>query len=85
MLTMCDKTNYGCRYFVDQGDLVQAVRYMNLLQGPAQYAASGWLEEARLMLEVQHVASTLASYASLLVQQRAISSEQPSPAAKPSQ
>lgn len=60
---------------MDQGDLMQAIRYMNLLQGPAQYIASGWLEEARLLLEVQHVANILSSYASLRVQHRVIGPE----------
>ncbi|KAF4530481.1 hypothetical protein B566_EDAN014683 [Ephemera danica] len=55
------------RYFIDQGDMIQAVRYLNLLQGPSLFVASGWLEEARLLLEVQQIANSLSAYASLLV------------------
>jgi hypothetical protein len=43
---------------------------MNLLQGPSRFVASGWLEEARLLLEVQNMALTLSTYASMLVHKK---------------
>jgi Mitochondrial inner membrane protein len=64
-----------CRYFVDQGDLLQAVKYANLLRGPSRHVVSGWLEETRSLLEVKNVAQTLAAYSSLLVQRQVLQPE----------
>lgn len=52
------------RYWLDRGDLVKTVQYMNLLQGASRKAAMDWLNEARLLLETQQAASTLMAHAS---------------------
>lgn len=52
------------RYWLDRGDLVKTVQYMNLLQGASRKAALDWLNEARLLLETQQAASTLMAHAS---------------------
>ncbi|XP_059490682.1 MICOS complex subunit Mic60-like [Neocloeon triangulifer] len=69
------------RYFVDQGDLLQAARYANLLRGPCRHVVSGWLDETTTLLEVKNVAQTLAAYASLLVQKQVIQPELSAPKA----
>ncbi|XP_037814732.1 MICOS complex subunit Mic60 isoform X1 [Lucilia sericata] len=51
------------RYFVDRGDLIMALRYMNLLQGAPRKIASDWLKETRLLLETQQAANTLMAHA----------------------
>ncbi|KAF4520621.1 hypothetical protein B566_EDAN007486 [Ephemera danica] len=57
------------KFYVQKGDIRQAVSYMNLLHGVAQFVSSGWLQEAVTYLEVTQVASALTSYSTLLVQQ----------------
>lgn len=51
------------RYWLDRGDLVKTVQYMNLLQGASRKAAMDWLNEARLLLETQQAANTLMAHA----------------------
>lgn len=51
------------RYFVDRGDLLQALKYMNLLQGGARRVACDWLNETRLTLETKQAANTLMAHA----------------------
>ncbi|XP_075147961.1 inner membrane mitochondrial protein mitofilin isoform X1 [Haematobia irritans] len=51
------------RYFVDRGDLMTALKYMNLLQGAPRKIASDWLKETRLLLETQQAANTLMAHA----------------------
>lgn len=51
------------RYFVDRGDLMQAVKYMNLLQGAPRKVASDRLKEKRLLLETQQAANILMAHA----------------------
>uniref|UniRef100_A0A182JYI7 MICOS complex subunit MIC60 n=1 Tax=Anopheles christyi TaxID=43041 RepID=A0A182JYI7_9DIPT len=51
------------RYWLDRGDLVKTVQYVNLLQGAPRKVASEWLNEARLLLETQQAASTLMAHA----------------------
>lgn len=51
------------RYFLDRGDLTQAVKYLNLLQGAPRKVANDWLKEARLLLETQQAANTLMAHA----------------------
>lgn len=51
------------RYFIDRGDLIMALRYMNLLQGAPRKIASDWLKETRLLLETQQAANTLMAHA----------------------
>ncbi|XP_017483076.1 PREDICTED: MICOS complex subunit Mic60 isoform X1 [Rhagoletis zephyria] len=51
------------RYFVDRGDLLQALKYMNLLQGGPRRVACDWLNETRLTLETKQAANTLMAHA----------------------
>ncbi|XP_055544802.1 MICOS complex subunit Mic60 isoform X2 [Wyeomyia smithii] len=51
------------RYWLDRGDLVRTVQYMNLLKGASRKAAMEWLNEARLLLETQQAANTLMAHA----------------------
>ncbi|XP_037909381.1 MICOS complex subunit Mic60 isoform X2 [Hermetia illucens] len=51
------------RYFLDRGDLTQAVKYLNLLQGAPRKVANDWLKEARLLLETQQASNTLMAHA----------------------
>jgi mitofilin len=51
------------RYFLDRGDLVQTLKYMNLLQGASRKVASDWLDEARLLLETQQAVNVLMAHA----------------------
>ncbi|XP_053671829.1 MICOS complex subunit Mic60 [Anopheles nili] len=51
------------RYWLERGDLVKTVQYVNLLQGASRKAAMDWLNEARLLLETQQAASTLMAHA----------------------
>ena len=51
------------RYYMDRGDLLQTVKYMNLLQGAPRKIAKDWLKEARLLLETQQAANTLMAHA----------------------
>lgn len=51
------------RYFVDRGDLMQAIKYMNLLKGAPRKVAADWLKETRLLLETQQAANTLMAHA----------------------
>lgn len=52
------------RYWVDRGDLAQAVRYMNLLQGAAHVVSKDWCNEARIYLETLQAATVLMAHAS---------------------
>lgn len=51
------------RYHVDRSDFLQALKYMNLLQGASRKIAGEWMKEARLMLETQQAANTLMAHA----------------------
>ncbi|XP_052857264.1 MICOS complex subunit Mic60 isoform X1 [Drosophila gunungcola] len=51
------------RYHVDRSDFLQALKYMNLLQGASRQIAGEWIKEARLMLETQQAANTLMAHA----------------------
>lgn len=48
---------------MERGNLVQAVKYMNLLQGAPRKIAKDWLKEARLLLETQQATNTLMAHA----------------------
>lgn len=52
-----------CRYYVDRGDLMMALKYMNLLDGAPRKVSSEWLKETRLLLETQQAANTLMAHA----------------------
>ncbi|XP_020815092.1 MICOS complex subunit Mic60 [Drosophila serrata] len=51
------------RYHVDRSDFLQALKYLNLLQGASRKIAGEWMKEARLMLETQQAANTLMAHA----------------------
>lgn len=51
------------RYFINRGDLIQTLKYMNLLQGASRNLASDWMNEARLLLETQQAANVLMAHA----------------------
>lgn len=55
--------NVKNRYWVDRGEYLQAVRYMNLLKGAARTISQDWLNEMRIFLEMQQAANTLLLYA----------------------
>lgn len=51
------------RYWIEHGDLTQALKYMNLLRGASRNIAEDWLKETRLLLETQQAANTLMAHA----------------------
>uniref|UniRef100_A0A8D8UWY6 MICOS complex subunit MIC60 n=1 Tax=Cacopsylla melanoneura TaxID=428564 RepID=A0A8D8UWY6_9HEMI len=51
------------RYFVDRSDLLQAVKYMNLLQGGSKAVSSQWVADALVYLETETAAKALLSHA----------------------
>ncbi|XP_038070737.1 MICOS complex subunit MIC60-like [Patiria miniata] len=51
-------------YYIEQGDLEQAVRYINQLQGMPRKVVADWLREARLLLETSQAANVLSAHAS---------------------
>lgn len=51
------------KYWLDRGDLLQAVKYMNMLTGASRKVANEWLKEARLLLETQQAANVLIAHA----------------------
>merc|ERR1712226_21315 len=50
----------GC---VERGDIAQAVRYLNLLQGQSAKVSKDWIEEARIFLETQQACDALLAHA----------------------
>ena len=51
------------RYCLDKDDLLQAIKYMNLLRGEPRHVSSDWMKEARLILETRLIADTLLAHA----------------------
>lgn len=51
------------KYWIEHGDLTQALKYMNLLKGASRNIAEDWLKETRLLLETQQAANTLMAHA----------------------
>lgn len=51
------------RYWMDKGNLDLALRFMIQLTGESRWAASDWINEARLLLETKQIALTLTAYA----------------------
>lgn len=49
---------------MDRGNLVQTLKYMNLLQGAPRKVATQWMNETRLLLETQQAVNVLLSHAS---------------------
>lgn len=52
-----------CRYYVDRGNFVQALKYANLLKGASRNVASDWINETRLLLETQQAVNVLLAHA----------------------
>ncbi|XP_071946968.1 MICOS complex subunit Mic60-like isoform X2 [Antedon mediterranea] len=50
-------------HYVEEGNLEQAVRFVNQLSGMPKLVASDWLKEARLLLEMNQSASLLSTFA----------------------
>lgn len=48
---------------MDLDDILQAVRYMNLLTGAPKAVAKEWIEEATILLETLQAADTLLAHA----------------------
>lgn len=51
-------------YWLEKGDLEQAVRFMNQLTGAPRQVASDWVKEAKLLLETRQAAYALTAFAS---------------------
>lgn len=51
------------RYWLDHGDLMKSLQYMNLLTGAPRKIASDWMTETRLHLETQQAVSALLAHA----------------------
>ncbi|KAJ6638910.1 MICOS complex subunit Mic60 [Pseudolycoriella hygida] len=51
------------KYWIERGNLTQALKYMNLLKGASRNIAEDWLKETRLLLETQQAANTLMAHA----------------------
>ena len=58
-------TGIGYRYHLENDDLEQALRYMNLLKGEPQNVATDWLKDLRLHLEAVQAAQAILSYAAV--------------------
>ncbi|KAJ0170857.1 hypothetical protein K1T71_013629 [Dendrolimus kikuchii] len=53
------------RYYMDQGNLSAALRYVNLLQGAPRAAAQAWVDAARRHLEIRQAAEAVMAHASV--------------------
>lgn len=51
-------------HYLEKGDLEQALRFMNQLEGEPRRVAEDWIREARLLLETRQAADALMSFAS---------------------
>ncbi|XP_026272523.1 MICOS complex subunit Mic60 isoform X1 [Frankliniella occidentalis] len=51
------------RYWIDRGDLLQALRYMNLLKGYSRRVAADWIRETKIHLETLQAAEALMAHA----------------------
>ncbi len=54
----------NANYYLERGDLEQALRFMNQLRGMPRKVAADWIEEARLLLETRQAAGALLAHAS---------------------
>ncbi|RUS78484.1 hypothetical protein EGW08_013772 [Elysia chlorotica] len=52
------------QYWMDRGSLELALKFMTQLSGESRRAASGWITDARLLLETKQCAFTLTAFAS---------------------
>jgi len=53
------------RYCVDRDDILQALRYLNLLTGCSRVVAKEWINEAIVFLETKQAIDLLMSYATV--------------------
>lgn len=53
------------RYCVDRDDILQALRYLNLLTGCSRVVAKEWMKEATVFLETKQAIDLLMSYATV--------------------
>ncbi|XP_067656913.1 MICOS complex subunit MIC60-1-like [Haliotis asinina] len=51
-------------YWLEKGDIEQAIRFLNQLQGAPKRVASDWIKEAKLMSETRQAAYALMAFAS---------------------
>ena len=51
-------------YWLERGELEQAVRFMNQLKGAPRRVADDWVKEAKLLLETRQAAYALTAFAS---------------------
>ncbi|KAG8243128.1 hypothetical protein J6590_051247 [Homalodisca vitripennis] len=58
----------GHMYYVDRGELDQAVRYLNLLKGPSGKVASDWIQDVVVYLETRQAAELLLAHASAAIE-----------------
>jgi len=54
-------------YFIEQGDLEQAAKFMSQLKGVGRKLCAGWLDEVRLLLETKLLTNFLKAYAGSIV------------------
>lgn len=50
-------------YYLEHGNLEQALRFMNQLTGKSKHVAHDWVKEARLLLETQQASDALLAHA----------------------
>lgn len=53
------------RYCIDRDDILQALRYLNLLTGCSRVVAKEWMKEATLFLETKQTIDLLMSHATI--------------------
>lgn len=53
------------RYCIDRDDILQALRYLNLLTGCSRVVAKDWMKEATVFLETKQAIDLLMSYATV--------------------
>lgn len=53
------------RYCIDRDDILQALRYLNLLTGCSRVVAKEWMKEATVFLETKQAIDLLMSYATV--------------------
>jgi len=53
------------RYCIDRDDILQALRYLNLLTGCSRVVAKEWMKEAIVFLETKQAIDLLMSYTTI--------------------
>ncbi|KAH1014041.1 MICOS complex subunit Mic60-like [Dendroctonus ponderosae] len=54
---------YRAKFWLDHGNLLQTLKYMNLLKGAPRSIATQWMYEAKILLETQQAVKILIAYA----------------------